>query len=117
MCEMKSNSLSAGVSLKHCAAVWSKYIKCKRFSQCESQVLEGCTWLKRHCQEIPHMHKMQNKRLPFFFFLLVLQEAWNKLHHILPGQIDYLDVAGTVCALTLIYGRLLSRFAIHTARS
>lgn len=50
-------------------------------------------------------------------FLLGLQETWNKLHHILPGQIDYLDVAGTVCALTVMYGRLLSRFAIQTARS
>lgn len=50
-------------------------------------------------------------------FLLGLQETWNKLHHILPGQIDYLDVAGTVCALTVMYGRLLSRFTIQTARS
>lgn len=51
------------------------------------------------------------------FFLLGLQETWNKLHHILPGQIDYLDVAGTVCALTVMYVGLLSRFASLSARS
>lgn len=64
--------------------------------------------------KIPHMHKMQLKSLRF---LLGLQETWSKLHHILPRQIDYLDVAGTVRALTVMYGRPLSRFAIHTARS
>lgn len=49
--------------------------------------------------------------------LLGLQESWNKRHHIWLEQIDYLDVAGTVCASTVMYGRLLSQLAIHTARS
>lgn len=32
-------------------------------------------------------------------------------------RIDYLDVARTACALTVMYGQLLSLFAIQAARS
>lgn len=60
------------------------------------------------------MHKMQHKCIPFFFFFA--GPARNP-EQITLAQIDYLHVAGTVCAVTLIYGRLLSHFAIHTARS
>lgn len=87
----------------------------------DKAILRLHAFCNRYQWEITHIHKMRLRSLLsptpifslFFSFLQGLQETRNELY-IFPGQIDYRDVAGTVCAVTVMYGRLLSHCYSHS---